>query len=174
MTSALPHVPQGVLCQRRPNAFLAPGHELLHSTNLRLRLSPLQSDYFYFGEAFPLTSSNSHSCVRFFRRMPKLTEESSVRLKEHPQLRIHPCTERRCLKLTFVFFPPSTLGTDDRAQSESGITGIPEIKGHTDPEKALLGMFKVQCRVLLIRTVFKTEFRTQVSRNTGFSATKFT
>lgn len=75
--SALPHVLQGV-------TFLAPGHELLHVTKLRLRLSLLQSDYFYFGEAFPLTSSNPYSCVCFFQRMLKLKEESLVRLKEDP------------------------------------------------------------------------------------------
>lgn len=53
----------------RSNAFLAPGHELLHFTNLRSGLSLLQLDYFYFGVAFPLTSSKPYSWASFFRRM---------------------------------------------------------------------------------------------------------
>lgn len=55
-----------------PNAFLAPGRELLHFTNLRLRLSLLQPDYFYFEEAFPLTSSNPYSSAPFSQRMLKV------------------------------------------------------------------------------------------------------
>lgn len=45
-------------------------------------------------------------------------------------------------------------------------------RGCTDPEKALLGMFKVQCCNSGFALYFK-QLRNWVSQNTGFSATKF-